>query len=196
MDLVDAAHTWTVEAYVGNAYNFRSRLRIEQDGGFSRSLNAKYDTRGFESPPYYMLRAGKWKGSYATELSVLHHKLYLKNAPAGVSDLSISHGFNILTLNGAYRIKDWTYRFGAGPVLTHAEATINGIKYDGPYRLSGIAMLAGAGRRFYVAKSTFISVEAMATAAYAAPRMSGSLDGKVRVTNLALHALAGIGREF
>jgi hypothetical protein len=194
--MADAAHTWSVEAYAGSAYNVPARLQLEQDGGFSRSLKAKFETRGFDSPLYYLLRAGKWQDNYATEFSILHHKLYLKNPPAGVSDLSVSHGFNILTLNGAYRVKDWVYRFGAGPVVTHAEATINGFRYDGPYRLSGAAMLAAVGRRFYIAKSTFLSVEAMASAAYATPRLSGSLNGEMRITHLAFHGLAGIGYEF
>ena len=46
-----AAETWNLEAFGGNAYNFDSRLRIAQDGGFSESLTAKYETRGFRFAP-------------------------------------------------------------------------------------------------------------------------------------------------
>lgn len=190
------AESWSLEAYLGDAYDFRSRLKIEQDGGFWRSLTADYDTKGVDSPLYYTLRGGRWKQDRAWELSFTHHKLYLQNPPAGVAAMSVSHGFNILTVNRAFRNGDWVYRFGAGPVITHAEGIINGIGYDGPYKLSGAALLAGGGRRFYLGKSTFLSLEAMATAAYATPKMSGPLNAEIKVTNVALHGLAGIGFEF
>lgn len=190
------AGTWTLEAFGGNAYDFRSPLRITQDGGFSASLTASYETRGLRSPPYYVLRAGHWSGERAWEVSLMHHKIYLANPPAGVSDVSVSHGFNILSLNRAFKVRDWSYRFGAGPVVTHAEATILGTKYDGPYRLAGAGLLAAAGRRFEVGRSTYFAIEAAATAAYAAPRMAGPPNAELHVTNFALHAMLGIGHEF
>jgi hypothetical protein len=191
-----AADSWTLEAYGGTAYNFRNRLDIVQDGGFSRSLDARYDTRGFRSPPYYMLRAARWREGAAWEVSLIHHKLYLDNPPAGVSGLSVSHGFNILSLNRAYRDGAWTYRLGAGPVITHAEATILGTKYDGPYRLAGAALLASGGRRFYIGSATFIGVEAALTAAYAKPKLSGPPGGELTVRNTAIHLQVGLGYEF
>lgn len=154
-----AADRWSVEAYGGDAFNFHDRLKISQDGGYSQSLSADYRTHAFETPPYYVLRAARWSGDAAWEVALIHHKLYLANPPAGVSNLSISHGFNILSLNRAFRTGDWTYRFGAGPVIAHAEATILGTKYDGPYKLSGAALLAGGGRRFYFSSRAFFCTE-------------------------------------
>lgn len=191
-----AADRWSVEAYLGDAYNFHSRLKVEQDGGYSRSVTARYDTRGFEAPVYYLLRVARWTDDRAWEFSLNHHKLYLRNPPSGVSSLSVSHGFNILAVTRAYRAGDWVYRFGAGPVVTHAEATINGVGYDGPYKFAGAALMAGGGRRFYLAKSTYFSIEAMATAAYASPAMSGPPDAKIKVSNVAVHGLAGFGFDF
>lgn len=188
--------SWSFEAYVGDAYNFRTDLEIEQDGGFSRSLRADYDTNGFETPLYYLLRAGRWHEQRAWELSLIHHKLYLGNPPAGVEALNISHGVNMISLNRAARTGSWVYRAGAGPVVTHAEATINGVRYDGPYRLSGAALLAGAGWRHDLSKSVFVSAELMATAAYVKAKMSGPPDATIRTSNLAVHALAGVGFEF
>jgi hypothetical protein len=191
-----AEERWTLEGYLGDAYNFHSRLKITQDGGFSRSLSADYDTNGLDSPLYYTVRGARWEQDRAWELSLMHHKLYLQNPPAGVAALSVSHGFNILTVNRAFRTDNWIYRFGAGPVITHAEGIINGVSYDGSYQLSGVALLAGGGRRFYVARSTFFSLEAAATAAYASPTMSGPPNAEIKVTNFAIHGLAGIGFEF
>jgi len=191
-----AAERWSLEGYLGDAFNFRSRLKITQDGGYSQSISADYKTNGFEAPLYYMVRGARWEEDRAWELSLTHHKLYLQNPPAGVSALSVSHGFNILTVNRAFRTGNWIYRFGAGPVITHAEGIINGVSYDGSYQLSGVALLAGAGRRFYLGKSTFLSLEAATTAAYASPTMSGPLNAEIKVTNFAIHGLAGVGFEF
>ncbi len=192
----NAENRWSVEVFGGDAYNFHNRLKISQDGGYSQSLSADYSTRALRSPPYYVLRAARWSNAAAWELSLIHHKLYLNNPPAGVSDLSISHGFNILSLDRAFRTRDWTYRFGAGPVITHAEATILGTKYDGPYKLSGLAALAGAGRRFYFSSAAFISVEGMVSAAYASPSLPGPPDARIKATHTAIHWLLGLGYEF
>jgi hypothetical protein len=194
--IATAADRWSVEAFGGDAFNFHNRLKISQDGGYARSLSADYSTRAFRSPPYYVLRGARWSDDAAWELSLVHHKLYLNNPPAGVESLSISHGFNIVSLNRAFRMRDWTYRFGAGPVITHAEATILGTKYDGPYKLSGLALLAGGGRRFYFGSSAFFSLEGMASAAYASPSLPGAPNARIKATNTAIHLLAGLGYEF
>jgi hypothetical protein len=187
---------WSLEAYVGDAHNFRTRLEVEQDGGYSRSLRADYETRGFDRPLYYVLRAARWQDVRAWEVSLIHHKLYLRNPPQGVAALSISHGFNIFSISRAGRSGDWIYRLGAGPVVTHAEATINGVRYDGPYRLAGAAVLAGGGRRFELGRSVFLSVELMATAAHARAKLPGSPGAKIATNSAAIHALAGVGIEF
>lgn len=190
------AQAWSVEGYVGDAYNLRTRLKIEQDGGFSRSLDADYDTRGFESPLYYMLRVARWREQRAWEVALTHHKIYLGNPPGGVADVSISHGFNILSLTRAARSGPWVYRLGAGPVITHAEATINGVRYDGPYRLSGAALVAGGGWRLELGKAAFLSAELMGSAAYVKAKMDGPPDATLTTSNMALHVLAGLGYEF
>jgi hypothetical protein len=191
-----AADNWSLELAGGTAHNFKNRLKIEQDGGFSESVNASYDTRAFRSPPYYMLRGARWQGDAAWEISQIHHKLYLTNPPPGVTGVSVSHGFNIISVNRAFRRGDWIYRFGAGPVITHAEGTILQTKYDGPYRLSGAAILGGLGRRYYFSSSTYAGAEGAITAAYAKPRMNGPPQAQLTIRNTALHFLAGVGHEF
>ena len=191
-----AAQNWSVEAYVGDAFNLRTRLQVTQEGGFSRAVTADYETRGFETPLYYMLRVARWQDTRAWEGALIHHKVYLRNPPDGISDLSISHGFNMVVLNRAARAGDWTYRIGAGPVITHAEATINGVRYDGPYRLSGAALLAGGGRRFNLGKSVFASAEVMASIGYARPKLEGTPSARIEASNVALHAVLGLGFDI
>jgi hypothetical protein len=94
-----ANERWSLEGFIGDAYNLRTRLEVEQDGGYSRSLRADYETRGFDRPLYYMLRAARWQQARGWEVALIHHKLYLTNPPEGVAALSISHGFNIASLN-------------------------------------------------------------------------------------------------
>lgn len=53
----------------------------------------------------------------------------------------VAFAADIISVNRAFRRGNWTYRVGAGPVITHAEATILQTKYDGPYRMSGAAQL-------------------------------------------------------
>jgi hypothetical protein len=78
-----ADERWSFDAYVGDAYNWPARLEIEQDGGYSRSVRADYETRGFDRPLYYVLRAARWQAARAWEVSLLHYKLYLTNPPDG-----------------------------------------------------------------------------------------------------------------
>lgn len=180
---------------MGDAHNFDTRLKIQQEG-FARALTADYKTRGFDMPLYYSGRMAHWNGDRAWELQLIHHKLYLTNPPGGVTPLSISHGFNIITLNHAWDNQGLILRAGAGPVITHAEALVNGVTYDGPYELSGFAFLAGAGKRFYFGRSAYVQIEAAATAAYAKPRPDGAAALKLSVSNIALHGLIGIGIDF
>jgi hypothetical protein len=190
------AENWSVEAFTGDAYNFRGTVDVHQDGGFSESVRADYETRGLQSPLYYMLRAGRWVEQRGWEVALLHHKLYVTNPPAGVENLSISHGFNILAVNRAFREGNWTWRLGAGPVITHAEAVIRGTEYHGPYRLSGVAVIAGLGHRFYLGRDPYLALEGALSAAYAKPALSGSPGGELTVRNAALHGLFGLGHDF
>ncbi len=186
---------WSFEAMLGDAYNFRARLEIDQES-FRRELTADYATRGFDTPLYYAVRVSRWRGDDGWELQHIHHKLYLQNPPAGVSAFSVSHGFNIVSVNRAWQRAGWTVRLGAGPVVTHAEGTINGVIYDGPYEVAGAALLAGAGRRVYFGRTTFVQIEGAATAGYAKPQPDGDPALRLSVTNVALHALVGVGVDF
>lgn len=185
----------SVEAFSGAAYNFKTRLDVEQNG-FSTRLVAEYETDPFETPIYYAVRAAYWQEGRAWELSMVHHKLYLKNEPPGIENFSVSHGFNILTLNRAFQYDGWIWRIGLGPVITHTEATVNGVSYDGPYELAGAGILAGISRRFYFKKSMFLSFELLGTAAYAETKPDGDPRLKADISNVALHGQIGVGLDF
>jgi hypothetical protein len=88
-------------------------------------------------------------------------------------------GLRVPSLERAYRAGDWTYRFDASP-----------------YKLPGAALRAGGGWRLYVSSDTFISIDALLTVARANQTLPGPPNGELGVTNSAIHAGFGLGRDF
>lgn len=90
-----AAADWPAEVLLGTAYNFDSRLRLDQQGFAPIDFDASYRTRPFHKALYYAVRTSRRSADSAWELSLIHHKPYLRNPPPGVADFSISHGHNL-----------------------------------------------------------------------------------------------------
>jgi hypothetical protein len=190
----DAA--WSFAVLVGDAYNFDSHTRIEQDTLGDVSLTGDYETRGLEGPLHYAWRISRWEDDRGWELQLLHHKLYLQNRPAGVESLSVSHGFNIVTINRALVYRGWILRAGLGPVVTHAEARITETSYDGPYEIAGAAGLFGAGRQLNLGAHFYLLGEVSATFGYIDAHPDGTPDLEIKISNPALHAQVGVGYRF
>ncbi len=138
-----------------------------------------------------------WDGSRGWELELVHDKLYLVDGPAEVGAFSISHGFNLLTVNRAWEAGGLVRRLGAGAVVTHPENTIRGkaLPEDGGllgwgYYLSGPTVQAAVEKRFRVRGDLFLPVEGKATASFARVPVA---DGSADVPYAALHGLAGLG---
>ncbi|MFC4307822.1 hypothetical protein ACFPN2_01900 [Steroidobacter flavus] len=187
---------WSMELLIGDAYNAASRTRIEQVQLDGHSFNGDYETRGLESPLHYAWRIARWEDARGWELQLLHHKIFLQSRPAGVDALSVSHGFNIVTVNRAIEYGHWRIRAGLGPVVAHAEARILGSSYDGPYELAGAAALIGVSRQLKLGKNFYLLGEAAATFGYMRARPEGSPALEVTIRNPAFHAQAGVGYRF
>jgi hypothetical protein len=183
----------TVELLGGVVYNFKTPLRIEQDGQSDLDFDAKYRTRPFESPQYYVLRFAKWNGDKGKEIELIHDKLFLDNKPAEVQKFDISHGFNMLMMNEAWKRNGLIYHFGAGPVITHPENTVRNLDFEHGYYLSGAAIQFAVGKQFKLSGNLFGTLEAKVTGAYARVRVE---DGHANVSNLAVHGVFGIGYRF
>lgn len=148
-----AAQRWRASLAVGSAYNLPLPLVIEQAGQPDLSFTAHWDTHALETPVYYVARleqALDGGGGYAVEL--LHHKLFLEDPPPEVGSFSISHGFNVFTLQRAWApAAGWSWRAGAGLVVTHPETVVRGRGQprggwlDGGYYVSGPAAQLGGG---------------------------------------------------
>lgn len=196
----EAEETWTVELFTGSAYNLTTPLTIRQSGYEDIKLNARYDEKPFEGSPYYAWRVSRWVNDRAWELELVHHKIYLSNKPDEVQHFEISHGYNLLTINRAWKADGFVYHLGAGVVITHPESTIRGrtspadegILNEGFY-LSGATAQAAAGKRFYISKKLFAAIEGKLTASYARAPVKG---GDADVPNAAIHGLFGLGYDF
>jgi hypothetical protein len=187
---------WSAEVLIGDAVNLTSRTHIHTMQTSASAFGGDYETRGFEGPLHYTLRLTRWQQDRGWELELLHHKLYLRNRPPGVEALSISHGFNIVTLGRVYARGPWRFRLGAGPVIAHPEARMGGISYGGDYELAGAAALGSVGAAFDLTPRWSVVGEIAATFGYADVHPSGEPDLRFSIRNPAIHAQFGVGYRF
>jgi hypothetical protein len=190
---VRAEPGWSFQVSVGEVANLETSLEIRQEGSPKIELDAGYETRPFEPPLYYALRAGRngW------ELELIHQKIFLKNRPPEVQHFAVSHGYNLLTVNRAWDAKRLVWRIGAGAVIAHPENEVRGRELDpddtnlgGGYHLTGPVFQAGVEKRIELGERWLFGIEGKASAARAVIPVAG---GEADVPNAALHLLFGVG---
>ncbi len=192
----------------GAVYNVPLPLKIRQDGSPTLKFTAKYDTKPFDSPPYYQIRYSRWNKDKAWEFEMIHHKLYLSNKPNEIQEFTITNGYNLLLINRAFRKKfkeniPFIYRIGFGPVITHPESTIRGKKFDEKgglhwvdtdgYFVSGIVGQLAVELDYIIYKSLAFFVEGKIMGSFATvPIHSGRAD----LSNISFHSLFGLKYAF
>ena len=191
---------WTFQTSVGAVSNFETPLKIRQSGFEEIEVDADYESRPFESPLYYSLRAGRWTGRTGWELELIHQKVFLMNRPPEVQRFDISHGYNLVTVNRGWDLRGWLLRLGAGVVIAHPENTVRGRDLDsgdtnlsGGYHFAGPALQAGVERRVGFGARWFLGVEGKLSAARAEVPVAG---GEAEVPNVAGHLLLGLGYRW
>jgi hypothetical protein len=189
---------WTLEGFLGSAWSVPTPLSIHQWGEERIYLIAKYHTEPFRESPYYAWRLAKWSKNRAWEFELVHHKLYLSNPPAEVQHFEVSHGYNLITINRAWLLRGFIWRFGAGLVAAHPETTVRGKtlpwgKGLNGFYISGLTVQAGIEKKFSLWRRLFAVLEAKFTASYAIIPIQ---DGDAYVPNAALHGLFGLGYRF
>ena len=98
-------------------YNVPLPLTISQVGEQDISLTAHYRSDPFEIPIYWNWRISYWDDNHAFEIEATHHKIFLKNTTPEIQEFSISHGFNTITFNYAWKDYGFVFRAGFGLVL-------------------------------------------------------------------------------
>ena len=187
-----------VSVATGLQYNVPMRLLIRQSGYPDIVLTAHFNTRPFSDVPYYDVKVGMARRSWAFELELVHHKLYLLNPPEEVNWFEITHGYNPLLVNC---VREWggcKLRVGAGVLIAHPETTVRGQRLPqtggvlGWYP-SGPAAQLSVSKSWAFGRHFLAGVEGKAVGAWArVPIANGSAD----VPNLSLHGLLSVGWRF
>lgn len=185
---------WSIEPIrTGSAKSFSTNLEIEQSSFPKFEFDADYETRPFEDAPYYGYRISRQNKKHAWEVEFLHHKIYLTNNPPEIQHFEVSHGYNMLFLNHAWIFGSNYIRAGAGPVISHAESEIRGLGFASDYEISGFVGQGAFGRRFYVSRIFYFTLEGKLTLATASVSIA---QGKAHAPNIAIHGIAGIGFDL
>jgi hypothetical protein len=187
---------WEVQLFLGSSLSAPSRLSIDQAQQSDLRFTAHWATRPFDDAPYYAARVGFWRGSHGWALDFTHHKIYLTNPPAAVQQFRITNGMNLFTVSRTFRRGNFSYGFGAGPVVTFPVSQVRGRKLEegrgfwGGYFLSGGDLMASATRRVRLTGSLFLSLDGRASVSYVRVPIG---EGHASVPNFALHFHVGLG---
>lgn len=211
-DLVHPQREWTLGAYMGSPYTYPSDVKITKTGQHDFTVkDVEWQGRPFQNPIYYGVRISRWLGDgrAGAMLDFTHSKaisnpnqearfegtLDGKPVPekALIKDvfrkLEASHGHNMLTLNGLFRLPSFTWRvspyvgLGAGISLPHSEVHVKGEPtrtYE--YQMTGPAAQALVGLEFRLARMSYFLEYKFTFADYRMP-LSGR-DGYVLPTDL------------
>jgi hypothetical protein len=192
----------SIELFGGTSVSMPMPLDIRQDGYDDLSFTAHYETKAFNKHPYYSVRLGRWDNGKSWEVELVHHKIHLTNNPPEIKHFEVSHGYNLLTVNRAWEVRDFIYRVGLGVVVAHPESTVRnkefyemdgGLKGDGNYYVAGPTAQIAIQKKFGIWGGLFGSAEAKFTASYATVPIA---EGEAVAPNTAFHFLAGIGYNF
>jgi hypothetical protein len=189
---------WTAEVSFGGAFDMPTRLGIHQLDQPAMLIHARYEVRPFELPLYYAIRVARWNNGEAWAGELVHHKIFLRDPPPEIQSFSVSHGFNLLTVERLRQRNLLLYGVGAGVVIAHPEIRVRDqVLPDGSgiagYYLAGLSGNAVVGARHPIGESWLVSGDTRFSVSYARLPIK---DGHASVTDLSVHAHLGIGYRF
>lgn len=188
-----------MELALGGARSLASTLRLEQGGTFIHR-EAEWSTRSFEAPLYYALRLARMDDSGGWALRFVHHKVHLESPPPEIERFSVSHGYNLLTLERAFPLSGFEVWAGAGFVIAHPETSVRGGTqsqaggaFSGGYQLTGPTGAIGVARRLELGRRLALVPELRFTLSRAHVSIAG---GQASVPNAAFHLTLGLEARF
>jgi len=160
-----------VAAYLGNSWTARSDVSLA-----GRTFpGVAWETRSFQSPPYYGVRAAHFfseESGWGLALDFFHDKAYAADgsiAPA-LRRLSFSHGLNHVTVDVDWRTRAGPLRpyggVGAGSLVPHVEAQSDSASVDEYQWFRGISAKAQVGVQWRLPGPAGIFLEYRLTFAY------------------------------
>ncbi len=218
-----AAADTDVRVYIGSASTRDSALTIRQGATDSNARfdPVGFDSRSFENPVYYGLRAThrfESMPSWGAGVDFVHYKAYAKldrtvtargtwngvpmdaTAPLAtwVRQLSMSHGVNTIGPMIEYRWPAsgrWELYGGGGPIwfVNHPESTINGMSLE-KYQASGWGWQVLGGVTFRVTERWLVFGEVKFSSGRARHDVAGA--GRFEVDLRTTHSVIGVGYRF
>lgn len=212
--------------YTGTSYTRDSNLHINQPAtGTSIGFrDVKWDADPFKDAPYYGLRYTRFfdrSPNWGVALDFTHYKMYAQtertvpvngtwqgapvntDAPMNqyVQHFEISHGVNVLSLNGIYRFNadlsngQWQPYVGAGLAYyrPHSESTVNNMAHSTGYQSSGFGYQLLGGVQYRLSKRWGVFIEAKFNSGTAEVDIA---DGEAETSLRTFHALGGINYSF
>jgi len=211
--------------YTGSSFTRDSTLHLTQPGTALSLDKVEWDADPFKAAPYYGLRLTHFYDQYprwGIALDFTHYKMYAKTArlvqaegiwkgaPVSgpfpmqqyVQQFEISHGVNVLSLNGIYRWTDstmWGMRLqpyvGAGLAYyrPHSESIVDNVPHASGYDASGFGYQLLVGARYQFTQRIGAFVEAKFNHGTAEVSIAG---GRADTPLRTFHAIAGLGYSF
>lgn len=193
---------WSVEMHGGFPINIPLPLTIKQSNQPDIKLTAQFSSEPFVPPVYWVFRISKWKNNKAWEFEMMHQKLYLKNTTPEVQYFSITHGYNQLMVNRAFKFnlfkdKEFIFRGGAGIVLAHPENMVRGKDLDQEqsfsklgYYVAGPTINLALAKQISIFNRLYLNVEIKNNTSFAKIPVA---DGNALVWHSAFEFIAGLG---
>lgn len=196
---------WSLETNFGFPLNINHPINIKQKGYEDLNFTADFNSEPFKQPFFYVYRFCKWKNDKAWELEMMHQKLYLSNPPKEVQYFSITHGFNLITINRSYRFQllkkhAFIFKFGTGIVLAHSENKIRKKEFDQQqsffklgYYVTGPVLNIALAKRFQLTNRFYFNLETKFNSSYADVPI---VNGKATLWHSAVSFIGGLGYSF
>lgn len=207
--------------YTGSSRTRQSDLKLSQPalGTDLTAQGVRWSADPWRPAPYYGLRITRFAdeaASWGFAVDYTHYKIYAKTgrqvAVSGTSRgtpvaavvpldqfvqrFEISHGVNVLSLNGVYR---WVGQvepyvgLGAAYYLAHAESTVGGEPHETGYQATGFGVQTFAGLRWRMTERTGLFAEAKYNTGKARVDIAG---GRADTPLRTFHLAAGISVDF
>lgn len=207
--------------YTGSSKTRQSDLKLSQPalGTDLAAQGVRWSADPFRPAPYYGLRVTHFAdeaSSWGFAVGYTHYKIYAKTdrevtvsgtsrgAPVSavvplnqfVQRFEISHGVNVLSLDGVYRWAGHVEPYvglGAAYYLAHAESTVGGAPHETGYQPSGFGVQTFAGLRWRMTERTGLFAEARYDTGKARVDIA---DGRAETPLHTFHLAAGISVDF
>jgi hypothetical protein len=189
--------TWEFSFLPGYGIALPAPVTIQQSGENTKTFWTGWDTRSFDRPPYYSYRIGRYQDGKGWELEMNHLKIYARSLPSEVQHFEVTHGFNALWCNRAWRTGKQTWKFGGGVIIANPDTEVRGQKLEvgrgifrSGYFIAGPTLLGAYSYRFISGKWWFLEAESKLSLAYATFPVA---QGHARLPLLSVHLQIGGG---